>query len=73
VDIAAFDDHVAEIDANTKNDLLIIGDGGIPHGHAVLYGGRAGNRFNDARELDENAVAGGLDDAAPVLGYLGIN
>jgi hypothetical protein len=38
-----------------------------------LYGDRAGNRFNDARELDENAVASGLDDAAPVLGYLGIN
>ncbi len=34
---------------------------------------RAGDRFDDARELDQNAVAGGLDDAALVLGNLRVD
>jgi hypothetical protein len=34
---------------------------------------RAAHRVDDARELDQHAVAGGLDDAPAMLGDLGIN
>jgi hypothetical protein len=36
-----------------------------------LHFGRAAKRFDDAAELDEQPVAGSLDDAAAVLGDFG--
>jgi hypothetical protein len=40
-------------------------------GHAALPFGRTAQRIYDTRELDKKAIAGGLDDAAFVLGNLG--
>ena len=68
VDIAILDDHIAEIDANPEHDPLMLGRPAVPLFHALLHRHGAGNCFNDARELDQNAVAGGLDDAAFVFG-----
>ena len=41
---------------------------GVAPRHAALDFRRAANRVGDALELDQHAVAGRLDDAAPVLG-----
>ena len=40
-------------------------------GHPALHGNRTGDRLYDAWELDQDAVAGGLDDAALVIGDFG--
>ena len=49
------------------------GVAGIALGHPALHRDRAGDGVDDARELDQHAVAGGLDDAAVVLGDLRID
>jgi hypothetical protein len=45
-------------------------DRGVAGDHLALQFDRAAHRVDDAGELDEEAVAGGLDDAAAVLGDL---
>jgi hypothetical protein len=42
-------------------------------GHPLLHRKRAGDGFDDARKLDQEAVAGGLDEVALVLGDLRID
>ena len=49
------------------------GDIGIALGHPALHLGGAAQRVDDAGELDQQAVAGGLDDAAAVLGDLRVD
>ena len=39
----------------------------------LLHLDRAAHRIDDAGKLDQQAVAGGLDDAAAVLGDLGVD
>ena len=46
---------------------------GVALDHAVLHLDRAAHRVDDAAKLDENAVAGALDDAAMMRGDRGIN
>ena len=52
---------------------LSAGDVGVPLGHRLLHLDRAAHRIDDAGKLDQQAVAGGLDDAAVVLGDLRID
>ena len=52
---------------------LSAGDAGVALGHRLLHLDRAAHRIDDAGELDQQAVAGGLDDAAVVLGDLRID
>jgi len=73
VDVSVLDDDVAEVDADPEGDPLFLECPGIAFGHSSLYGNRASDGFDHARELDQNAVAGGLNDAAAVLGDLGID
>ena len=49
------------------------GHAGIALGHAALHLDRAAHRIDDAGELHQQAVAGGLDDAAAVFGDLRID
>ena len=67
-DVAVLDDDVAEIDADAELDALLRGDTGIALGHPALHRDGAAHRIDDAGEFDQQAVAGGLDDAAAVLG-----
>jgi hypothetical protein len=55
----------------TRNTILC--RRGVALGHALLDGDGAGDGLNDAREFDQDAVAGGLDDAALVFGYLRVD
>ena len=50
-----------------------VGDAGVALGHLALHLDRAAHRIDDAGELDQQAVAGGLDDAAAMLGDLGVD
>jgi len=62
MDIVAFDYHVAQIDADPEIDPLIARLGGVAFRHAFLdlYGALDG--INNARELHQQSVAGGLGD-----------
>ena len=66
VDVVALDDHVSEVDADAEHDPPAIGHVGVALGHAALDGNRAFHSVDDARELDQGAVAHQLDDAPPI-------
>jgi hypothetical protein len=72
IDAVALDDHVAEIDADAQLDTIVRRDACVALGHRLLHRDRAADRIDDAGEPHQQAVAGGLDDAAMVLGDLRI-
>jgi hypothetical protein len=61
-------DDVAEIDADAKADAFGLQPVGVPVRHSLLDYDGAAHGVDDRGELDQNAVAGGLEDAAAVLG-----
>ena len=67
-DVVVLEDHVAEVDADAELDPAGRRHVGVAPRHAALDLDRALHRVGNALELDQQAVAGGLDDAAPVLG-----
>jgi hypothetical protein len=67
VDVAAFDDDIAQVDADAEFDRLF---GGALGEHA-LHGDGAIHRVDDAGKLDQRAVAHEFDDAALVSRHLG--
>ncbi len=69
-DVAILDDDVADIDAHAKFDAASGRDRGVAGDHRALHLDRATHRVDDAGKLDEEAVAGRLDDAAPMFGDL---
>src|SRR5207245_3395880 len=73
IEVVALDDHVAEIDADAQFDAVVCPDTSVPLGHRLLHFDRAAHRIDDARKFHQQAVAGGLDDAAVVLGDLRID
>ena len=72
-DVVLLDDDVAQIDADAELDPPRRRHIGIAPRHPPLHFGRARHRINDAVEFHQHAVAGGLDDAAAVLGNRGID
>ena len=74
IDVVALDDHVAEIDADAQFDALVVRRHRCSRSAiASLHLDRAAHRIDDAGKLHQQAVAGGLDDAAVVLGDLRID
>jgi hypothetical protein len=67
-DIVVIDDDVADVDADTKFDSLGFRHIDIAVRHPALDLDRATHRIDRAGKLDQYAVAGGLDDAAAMLG-----
>src|SRR5262249_33102980 len=65
--------HIAQIDADAKLDALICRDFGIALARGALDRHRASDRFDDTRELDQDAVAGRLDDPTLVPGNLRVD
>ncbi len=66
------DDDVAEIDADAKLDAALHEDGVVAQCHLALQPDRAAHRVDDAGKLDQQPVAGGLDDVAAMLGDFGV-
>ena len=73
VDIVLIDDHIAEVDPDPNFDPLVLGERALPFAHRLLDLAGAAHRLDRAREFDQQAVTGGLDDAPTMLGDLGIN
>jgi len=67
-DITVFADDVANIDADSKRDMLVGRNLGVAAGRAALDLERAAHGFHDARELSEKAVPGLLDEGPCVCG-----
>jgi hypothetical protein len=68
IEVVALDDHIAEIDADAQFDAAVRRDTSVPLGYRLLHRDRAAHRIDDAGKFHQQAVAGGLDDAAVVLG-----
>src|SRR6202035_2673241 len=61
-------DHIAEMNADAKEDAPVLRHFDIAFDHRALHFNREAHRINDAAELDDAAVAGALDDAAMMNG-----
>jgi hypothetical protein len=68
IEVLVVDDYVAEVDPDSEPDAPVICDIGVAFDHPLLRLDRPAHRFDRARKLDEEAVAGGLDDAPAVPG-----
>jgi hypothetical protein len=66
IDVAALDDHVTEMDTDPQMQLVPLADGGVARTEAALDLDRALQCLDDARELDQRAVAHQLDRAPRV-------
>jgi len=72
VAVALFD-HVADMDADAKDDAPILGDAGIAFDHGVLHLNGAPNGIDDAAKLDDRAIARSLNNAPVMNGDSRIN
>ena len=73
VDVVAFDDHVAKIDADAELQPALERQGGVALGLLPLHLDRATQGIDDALELDQQAVAHGLDQPAAMAAIFGSN
>ena len=71
--IVVVDDDVADMDADAKFDPEFGRHVDIPLRHRALDFHRTARRIDGTGELDQHAVAGGLDDAAAMRGDAGID
>jgi len=66
--VAVLDDDVPHVDTDAKLDAAVGRNTRVARGHLALHLDRAAQRVDDAGELDKQSVAGGLDEATPMLG-----
>ena len=71
-EIIVFYNDVADIDPDPKLETLILRHGAVAFLDAELNLHRATRGVNDACELDQEPIASGLDDTAPMRGNLRI-
>jgi hypothetical protein len=57
IEIVAFHDDVADVDADAKRDALLLRQFGVALGYALLNRGGAFDRVHHASELDQGAIA----------------
>jgi hypothetical protein len=72
-DVPVLYDDVPDIDPDAPFDASFGRNVGVAACHAGLHLGRAAQRIDNARKLDQEAVAGGFDYPAAMLGNLAIN
>jgi hypothetical protein len=65
--VIALDDNVTEMDPNSKQQLSVFGLVPVSPRGATLNVYRALNRIDDAAELDQEPIAHGFDEAAPMF------
>jgi hypothetical protein len=68
IEVVVRDDHVNEIEADAQFDAAVRRNACVPLGDRLLHLDREAHRVDDAGKLHQQAVAGGLDQAAAVLG-----
>jgi hypothetical protein len=66
--VVAFDQHVAEIDADAIEDALGLEGSGVALGHQVLDRDRAFDGGDDGGKLQQKPIARRLNDPATVVG-----
>jgi hypothetical protein len=66
-DVAAIDDDVADIDADTEFDAFVQRHVDVAAGHTLLDVDRAAHRVDGAAKLGQDTVPGVLDDSSAVL------
>jgi hypothetical protein len=71
-DVVFIDDDVADVNAYAELDHLILRHDSILFGHAALDFNCAAHSINGAGKLDQQTVAGRLDNAAAMLGERGV-
>src|SRR5205085_4860269 len=67
IDVARFDDHVTEVDAQPKEYVLLLGRLSIAVGHSTLNLNSASHRSDHAGKLREHSIASVLYDSTAVL------
>src|SRR4029077_17444908 len=67
-DVVPIDDNIAHVEPDAELNAAFGWHIHVALGHLALDVDGAPNRIDDAGELDEQAVAGGLDDAAAMFG-----
>src|SRR4030095_2287542 len=67
-DVVALDDDVADVDADAEGNAPILGYPGGAVGDRLLHFNSTAHGIDDAGELQQQAIAGGLDDATAVAG-----
>ena len=72
-DVALLDDDVALVNADATLDATVRRQWFIALGQSRLHLGCAAQRVDNAGELDQEAVAGGLDDAAVMFADLRVD
>ena len=72
VDVLVVDDDVADVEPDPEFDPPFDRFIGIALGHLALDIDRAAHRIDNTGKLDEQPVAGGLDDAPAMLSDLRI-
>lgn len=72
-DVTAIGDHVAEIDPDAEHDASLRARIAVALDHAALPLDGAAHGIDDAGELDQQPVPGGLHDAAAMLLYLRVH
>ena len=65
-DVVVLDDDVAEMDADAELDASIVAHTNIVLGHRPLQVHGLAQRIDDAGELHQDAITGGLDEAPMV-------
>jgi len=66
-DVVPLDQHVAQIDPDPEQHPTVMRDAFVALGHRCLHGDRAFYGIDNRGELDEHAIARGLDDTAAML------
>jgi hypothetical protein len=65
-DVVTFDQHVAKIDTDSEQHPPILRHVSVPFRHELLDRNGALHGGHDGRKLEEDAVAGGLDNASAI-------
>jgi hypothetical protein len=70
-DVVIVNDDVTDVDADAKLDPILGGDARITFSHTVLNVDRAAHSVDNAREFQQQAVTGRLDDRPPYSAIFG--
>jgi len=66
--VAVVEDDISDVNTDAKFNSDVLRNVSVLSGHSALDFGGAPRRVYGAGEFDQHAVAGGLDDAASMLG-----